>query len=352
MQNTTVYVGLSGGVDSSVAALRLKEAGYRVVGAFIKIALPEMPGCTALDDRISAMRTAAALEIPFYEVDLTEIYRTRVIEFLTREYAAGRTPNPDVLCNRDIKFGAFLTWAMEDGADCIATGHYAQRSDRNGRPHLLQSVDDAKDQTYFLWQISEEKLSRTLLPIGDMRKDEVRAYAKMHGLHTAKRPDSQGLCFLGAVDMKDFLKEHLELSEGDVVTADGTRIGYHPGIPLFTTGERHGFVITDERYRKTPLYVLSKDVKHNRLVVGREFPCAAGGTIRAAETSFIHNAAPSDGAYLIRIRHTGRLIPATLTFSNGAFTAAFSEEIRGAAAGQSVVVYDRNECLGGGILVA
>src|SRR5581483_11317346 len=222
-----VCVGLSGGVDSALSAALLKKAGHDVVGVFIRIALPGYP-CAAGEDKVWAQRAAAHLKIPFVEVDLSQEYRARVFELSMREFSEGRTPNPDALCNREIKFGLFFDWCMAQGADRVATGHYAQTKDGL----LYVGADEEKDQSYFLTLVPQEKLKRTLFPVGHLRKSRVRALAKSLGLPNAARPDSQGLCFLGNVSMADMLARELALVPGDVLGESGEVVGRHRGAPF------------------------------------------------------------------------------------------------------------------------
>jgi tRNA-uridine 2-sulfurtransferase len=258
-----VFVGISGGVDSSVSAALLKEQGYDVTGVFIRVWQPPFLECSIKDDRRDAMRVCAQLGIPFLECDAEEAYKTKVIDYMMDEYKVGRTPNPDVMCNKHVKFGIFFDWAMDKGADCVATGHYAQTKDGK----LMKGVSAAKDQSYFLWAIGPEKLARTLFPIGGYEKDSVRALAKKFGLFTADKKDSQGLCFLGKLDVKDFLKKFIEPKKGKVFDQHGEAIGEHDGAFFFTIGERHGFTVD----RKTPedeaLYVIAKNIEHNTITV-------------------------------------------------------------------------------------
>jgi tRNA-specific 2-thiouridylase len=205
----TVFVGLSGGVDSAVSAALLKDAGHSVVGVFIKIWQPEFLECTWAKDRLDAMRVAAALGIPFREVDLSQEYKRDVVGEMIRSYSAGETPNPDVTCNRAIKFGAFASWAHDQGADAVATGHYARVRKTFGEAQLLRGVDSAKDQSYFLYQLSSRDLLRVMFPVGEMKKDAVRAKARRFNLPVAAKADSQGLCFVGDVSMRDFLKRFI-----------------------------------------------------------------------------------------------------------------------------------------------
>lgn len=298
-----VFVGLSGGVDSAVSAALLKRAtpnnynklfghpapkgfkGYDVTGVFIKAWTPEGYPCSWREDRRSAMRAAAILDIPFLTLDLEEEYKREVVDYMIAEYKAGRTPNPDVMCNKKIKFGHFLEFALSNGADFIATGHYAMNAASSKQPvarknienfknlmldhscSLLEGADPNKDQSYFLWTLTQKQLAHTLFPVGHLKKDEVRKLAKKFGLPQAVRKDSQGLCFLGKIDMKDFLKEYVGGRKGDVLNEKGEVIGMHNGAILYTIGERHGFTVTKKRDSDAPLYVVSKDIVNNTITV-------------------------------------------------------------------------------------
>ena len=261
-----VYVGLSGGVDSGTSAALLQEQGYVVTGVFIKIWQPEFIECTWREDRLDAMRVCAALGIPFREIDLSDEYKREVVETMLTDYKRGLTPNPDVLCNEKIKFGAFLAWALAEGADTVATGHYAQTRERDGKVVLMRGRDSAKDQSYFLYRISQDNISRVLFPIGGMHKRDVRIAARRFGLAVAEKPDSQGLCFVGDVSMRDFLRRYMSVEKGSVRDAEGQIIGEHDGAALYTIGQRQGF-----RIQNVPTggahYIVGIDTKENTITV-------------------------------------------------------------------------------------
>jgi tRNA-specific 2-thiouridylase len=290
-----IFVGLSGGVDSSVSAGILKEQGHEVVGVFIKTWHPDFLPCTWREERRDAMRAAAALDIPFLTFDLEKTYKKEVADYMIREYKAGRTPNPDVMCNKSVKFGAFFKKAIEMGADAVATGHYAQVLNASNL-HLGKGADPAKDQSYFLWTLTKEQLSKIIFPVGDLQKSEVRKLAKKFNLPTAEKKDSQGVCFLGALDMKDFLKHYIKEKAGKVLNEEGKVIGRHDGAVFFTLGERHGFEILKKGTNESRYYVIAKDSTKNK---------------------------------------TAKVL--------------FEKPIR-ASAGQSIVVYDGDICLGGGVI--
>ena len=371
-KKTKVFVGLSGGVDSAVAAALLQKKGYDVVGVFIKIVVPGYP-CTAGVDRIDAMRVAAHLRIPFLEVDFSKEYEKNVFKPSIAEFSKGRTPNPDVLCNREIKFGTFFEFCKSHGADFIATGHYAgvasakpvsQRSSgllsagktgRQARPlahqvSLLAGVDSEKDQSYFLWSVSETVLRYTLTPVGGMQKEGVRAYAKKIGLPNAERPDSQGLCFLGPISTSDMLKRELKLKPGNVLSEEGKVAGTHGGAARYTLGARHGFTLFPAPRRaepsgRRPHFVVAKDITKNTITVSTSpLPRRARKTeIVLRETNWIGNI--ESGPCEARFRYRQKLVPAEFTRLS-----VVLHEPHFVPEGQSLVLYRGQRCLGGGIV--
>ncbi len=351
-QKATVFVGLSGGVDSSVAALRLLKEGYNVVGVFIKVWHPDFLVCNWEQERLDAMRVAAKLNIPFLTCDAEAAYRDDVADYFIREYQEGRTPNPDVMCNKYVKFGAFLTFAKERGADFVATGHYAQRIEENGAYTLLRGVDQNKDQSYFLWTLTQEQLASILLPVGNSAKAEIRKEAAAAGLTTAQKKDSQGICFLGEVDIPEFLSHYIELKEGSVLDEKGAVIGIHKGAFVYTQGQRHGFTITKEGSERAPMYVVHKDIKHNTITVSETKPQKnKESTIRLTELNFI-NWSPRVGAE-ISIQTRYRQKPAHCVISevkNAGVLLSYAEDAEEVSSGQSCVLYDGLRCLGGGII--
>ncbi len=358
-----VFVGLSGGVDSAVSAALLQNQGYDVTGVFIRIALPGYP-CTAGEDKLDAMRVAAHLRIPFLSVDLSEAYIKRVFEFSIAEFDRGRTPNPDALCNREIKFGLFFDWCMERGADFVATGHYAQTvSEKPAQKKVLGSAspqpdyfsspvflhagaDENKDQSYFLWAVPEEKLRKTLFPIGHLKKPEVRALAKKFGLPNAERKDSQGLCFLGPVSIDEMLHRELKLIPGDVMDESGVVIGRHEGAQAYTLGQRHGFELSLQKPDTRPHFVIAKDVTRNTITVSvNKFPTDARETVvELSETNWIGE--HKDGEYLARYRYRQKLIPAELVGER-----VILKEPHFVPEGQSLVLYIGTRCIGGGVIL-
>ncbi|MDO8659583.1 MAG: tRNA 2-thiouridine(34) synthase MnmA, partial [Candidatus Parcubacteria bacterium] len=286
MKQQTVFVGLSGGVDSAVSAVLLKEQGYEVVGVFIKTWHPDFLVCNEEEERMDAMRVSAFLGISFLTFDFEDVYKKEVADYMIAEYKMGRTPNPDVMCNKEVKFGAFLKKSLAMGADFVATGHYAQNfpsSLTRGRlgggslkftspqpspyqgegeiHHLQKGLDPLKDQSYFLWTLKQEQLKHILFPVGNLKKTEVRKLAKKFNLPVAEKKDSQGICFLGAVDLKEFLKHYIKEKKGKVLNGKKEVIGYHDGVVFYTLGERHGFTITKKGPNDGRYYVVDKDIK-------------------------------------------------------------------------------------------
>ncbi|MEP7166860.1 MAG: tRNA 2-thiouridine(34) synthase MnmA [Candidatus Woesebacteria bacterium] len=344
-----IALGMSGGVDSSVSAVLLQKAGYDVTGVFLECW--RAPGCRAEEDRKDALAIALKLGIPFQVLDFKEAYRQKVVEYFFETYKAGKTPNPDVLCNKEIKFGLFYDWAMEQGFDAVATGHYAQIIDNA----LVRSVDEHKDQTYFLYRLREEQLSHVLFPIGHLTKPEVRKLAKEYELLTATKPDSQGICFIGEINVHNFLKDRLGENPGDVVDTKGRVIGRHKGLWFYTIGQRHGFddafvVKTIEGIDKhaiPPFYVIHKDGEKNQLVVGFGAETYKD-TFEIEDIHWIRSSSGEDDQKLmVRIRHTGQLIPCTLKGNK----INLCEAQQGVASGQSAVFYHQDTCYGGGIII-
>ena len=338
-----VFVGLSGGVDSAVSAALLKERGYDVTGVFIRIALEGYP-CTAEEDKLDAMRVAAHLQIPFLAIDLSEEYRQRVFGMSIREFEKGRTPNPDALCNREIKFGLFFDWCMAQGADFVATGHYAQLKNEQGRTLLMAGKDNNKDQSYFLWAVSETKLRQTMFPVGHLQKPEVRALAQKFGLPNAGRKDSQGLCFLGSISLDEMLHRELPLVRGAVLDETGAVIGTHEGAAAYTLGQRHGFVLAAQAPDTPPHYVIDKDIEFNTITVSpNKFPASAAETkVKLAETNWVGPV--HTGPCMARYRYRQALIHATC---DGGVTLHAPHYV---PEGQSLVLYLGKRCLGGGII--
>ncbi len=350
ISGTKVFVGLSGGVDSSVTAALLKEAGARVTGVFIKGWYPPGMPCTWAEDRRDAMRAAAHLRIPFITLDASEEYRRSVIDYLLREYEAGRTPNPDIMCNREVKFGAFHSFAMAQGASCIATGHYARvergahGTEETNLPRLLRGIDPEKDQSYFLWAVPKEAIADTLFPLGEMRKADVRALAKKMRLPTALKKDSQGICFLGNVSVEEFLAQEFGAEPGKAVDETGAEVGTHHGALLSTLGQR----VALSRAAPGPWFVVGKDSAKNVLVVSREKRAEARASFALSETNWLFE--PVEGKeYTAQYRYHGPNVKGALNAERTVFSP--SEPVpEPVASGQSLVIYDKEECVGGGII--
>lgn len=334
-------------MDSAVSASLLKEQGHQVTGVFIKIWQPEFIECTWQRDRLDAMRVAAALGIPFREIDLSEEYKNEVVAAMIASYKAGETPNPDVLCNKSIKFGAFARWARSQGADKVATGHYARIRTGIQGAELWRGVDTGKDQSYFLYQLNESDLSRAVFPVGDLTKNQVRSFARSRALPVASKPDSQGLCFVGDVSMRDFLKRFIDVEEGALLDAGGHVVGTHDGAVLYTIGQRHGFSVTQADLGKTPLFVSGIDTLRNTVTV-------SAGRLDAARTRALVMAphwiseAPSLPVQLsIQTRYRETPVSGVITQAERGVSVEFAEP-HVYSGGQSLVIYDGDRCLGGG----
>lgn len=342
-----VYVGMSGGVDSSTAAVLLVEQGYDVTGVFIRVWQPDWLPCTWRRERQDAIRVAAQLGIPFKTLDLSEEYKKEVVDYMISEYKIGRTPNPDVMCNKYIKFGGFFDWAMSEGADYVATGHYSQVKKKNEDVRLYAGADKNKDQSYFLWTITQKQLSKTLFPVGGMQKDEVRKTAERFGLATAGKKDSQGLCFIGKVNMREFLKHYIDSKSGDVLNLKGDVIGVHDGVVFYTIGQRHGFDIKTKSKDEPPKYIVSKDLETNTITVVSDYKEKQNLGVSKV---IINNTNWVDeipiGVCEGRIRYRQPLQECSI----GGEVITFAEPQHGVAIGQSVVLYKGGECLGGGIV--
>ncbi|MBP9852073.1 MAG: tRNA 2-thiouridine(34) synthase MnmA [Candidatus Pacebacteria bacterium] len=353
----TVFVGLSGGVDSSVAAHLLKKQGYNVVGVYMRTWQPDFIECTWRDEKRDAMRVAAHLDIPFVFMDVSHEYEQMVAAKMISEYKKGRTPNPDVLCNRDIKFGVFLKHALRHGADFIATGHYAQVHEEKIKHTLSRGKDPAKDQAYFLWMLSEDELSRTLFPLGNMKKTEVRKLAAKIGLPTAEKKDSQGICFIGNINMKDFLLNYIEPQKGNVLDEKGEVIGDHEGAAFYTIGERHGFTILNHTPNDLPCYIVGKDAAKNTITVSHSNPfelekkiSAVNNTFFLTDTNFRQFIDPKK-IYTVESRYHGEKGTAMIRQMAGNTAEVILVSSPGpVVSGQSFVVYDKNVCVGGGVI--
>jgi len=343
---TKVYVGMSGGVDSSLTAALLKEQGYDVTGVYMKNWTQDLPGmiCPWAEDLADAKRVAVQLGIDFKVFDFEAEYKHKVVDYMIEEYKRGRTPNPDIMCNQEVKFKLFLETAFEDGADMIATGHYARV--RDGK--LLQAADSNKDQTYFLYRVTRDALEKTLFPLGEFTKPQVREMAKERGLFTASKKDSQGICFVGQIGIREFLSQYVEQTPGSIIDKlSGKKIGTHDGAIFYTIGQRHGL----ELGGGLPYYVVGKDMEKNEVYVTTDLN---DGALWKPELTLqsVHwiGTAPDDGQYSIRVRHRAALISAELAHDGDDVVLKLENPERAVAAGQSVVIYRDQECLGGGIV--
>lgn len=354
--DTRVIVGMSGGVDSSVSAALLLEQGYQVEGLFMKN-WDEDDGteyCTAKEDLADAQAVSDKLGIKLHTANFAAEYWDNVFEHFLEEYQAGRTPNPDILCNREIKFKAFLEYALSLGADLIATGHYARRADRDGQSLLLRGVDTNKDQSYFLHAVGGEQLARTLFPVGELEKPEVRRIAEKYELATARKKDSTGICFIGERRFSDFLKRYLPAQPGEIQTTDGKVIGRHHGLMYHTIGQRQGLGIGGlQGASDDPWYVLRKDLDRNVLVVGQgnDHPWLFSS---ALSCSLIYWVNPMDIQEPLRltakVRYRQPDQNCTLEPAEGGWLIRFDEPQRAVTPGQSIVFYQGEVCLGGGVI--
>lgn len=362
-----VALGMSGGVDSSLSAYLLLEVGYEVTGIYLECW--RAPGCRTEEDRKDALKVALELGIKFEVLDFKQAYKDRVVEYFFKEYEAGRTPNPDVMCNKEIKFGMFYDWAMEQGFDYVATGHYAAIEEINGKKSLTIPADTHKDQTYFLYRMRQEQLEHILFPLGQLTKAEVRTEAKKRGIAVANKPDSQGICFIGEINVHNFLKERLGENPGEVVNTTGEVIGTHKGLWFYTVGQRHGFEISgtwktkqgELKHAMPPYYVIRKLPEKNQLVVGfgaetyvKEFGVEEMHWIDESVSISIEGLKEN---LFVRIRHGGKLIACTiLETANKSLKVKLAEPTQGIAEGQSAVFYQKNGdqyvCLGGGVIVS
>jgi tRNA-specific 2-thiouridylase len=353
--NTRVVVGMSGGVDSSVTALLLKQQGYDVVGLFMKNwdDTDENGVCTATEDFKDVAAVADQIGIPYYSVNFEKEYWDRVFEYFLAEYRADRTPNPDVMCNKEIKFKAFLDYAMGLGADYIATGHYARVTrDEDGTVHMLRGKDNNKDQTYFLSQLSQEQLSHVMFPLGDIEKPEVRRIAAEAGLATATKKDSTGVCFIGERNFKNFLSEYLPAKPGKMMTLDGKEMGKHAGLMYYTIGQRGGLGIGGQsgEVESEPWFVVGKDLSQNVLYVGQGYHNDALYTdsLEASGVSFTRKMPENfELSCTAKFRYRQQDTPVKVKFEGNKAHVTFAEPVRAITPGQAVVFYDGEECLGG-----
>jgi len=346
---TKVYVGMSGGVDSSLTAALLKEQGYDVVGVYMKNWTKDLPGmrCPWADDLADAKRVAVQLGIDFKVFDFENEYRHKVVDYMIDEYRQGRTPNPDIMCNQEVKFKLFLEAALEDGADMIATGHYARVHDGE----LRQAKDANKDQTYFLYRVTRAALEKTLFPLGEYEKSEVRRMAEERGLYTAAKKDSQGICFVGQIGIREFLSEYVDQVPGNIIDkVTGRVLGRHDGAIFYTLGQRHGLDVGGG----LPYYVVGKDMDKNEVYVTTNLNDDQlwRTDVKLGAVHWIDEQKPAEGSYQVRARHRGALREAHLSWQGDEAYLRLDNPERAVAAGQSIVVYDDERCLGGGIVQA
>lgn len=360
---TRVIVGMSGGVDSSVSAYLLQQEGYQVEGLFMKN-WEEDDGteyCTAKEDLLDAQAVCNKLGIHLHTANFSAEYWDNVFQHFLQEYKAGRTPNPDVLCNREIKFKAFLEYARELGADLIATGHYVQRNDSDGSTHLIKGLDTSKDQSYFLCEVGEECLEQSLFPVGGLKKSEVRRIATELELATHNKKDSTGICFIGERKFKDFLETYLPAQPGDIEAADGSLLGRHAGLMFYTLGQRQGLGIGGQRNRpEAPWYVVDKDLTRNVLIVsqGNENEDLFSSELLAQYPNWINSDVPElplECSAKIRYRQADQNCSIrAMQFDDGkpGIQVRFSEPQRAVTPGQYIVFYQNDRCLGGAIIDA
>ena len=352
-----IVIGMSGGVDSSVAALLLKQQGHDVTGLFMKNWEDDDTDehCTSRQDLIDAVAVADRIGIDIEAVNFSTEYKDRVFSEFLSEYQAGRTPNPDVLCNAEIKFKAFLDHAMSLGADCIATGHYAQVREVDGLYQLLKAEDGTKDQSYFLYRLNQQQLSRTVFPLGSLYKREVREIARREGLPNHDKKDSTGICFIGERPFREFLNRYLPANPGDIVTPEGRRIGRHMGLTFYTLGQRQGLGIGGTRDGDGDAwYVAQKDMLNNRLVVvqGHDHGLLLSDQLTAGNVSWISGEPPhTQWVYSAKTRYRQRDAACSLVEASSARCVVdFAENQWAVTPGQSVVIYESRVCIGGGVI--
>lgn len=355
-KNIRVVVGMSGGVDSSVTAWLLKEQGYDVVGLFMKNwdDTDEFGHCTATEDFEDVRRVCNQIGIPYYSVNFEKEYEQKVFQYFLDEYRKGRTPNPDVMCNREIKFGDFLHKAKQLGAVYLATGHYAQIIEKEGNSYLARGADPNKDQTYFLYAVPKPQLLQTMFPIGHLNKAEVRAIAERVGLATAKKKDSTGICFIGERNFKEFLSHYLPAQPGEIRTLTGERKGTHDGLMYYTLGQRQGLGIGGGKGSGEPWFVAKKDVKNNILYVaqGHDHDILYSHELTATDLNWLGDTeptAPFTATAKCRYRQPDQEVQ-VIPQADGTCLVQFAQPQRAVTPGQSVVFYDGEICLGGGII--
>ena len=352
-----IVVGMSGGVDSSVTALLLKQQGFEVIGLFMKNWEDDDNDeyCSSRQDLLDAVSVADTIGIPIEAVNFSKEYKERVFSYFLREYQAGRTPNPDILCNAEIKFKAFLDHAIQLGADTIATGHYAQVRETDGLFQLLKASDESKDQSYFLHRLNQTQLSHALFPLGQILKSQVRTIAEQHGLSNHAKRDSTGICFIGERPFREFLSRYLPTQPGEMLTPEGTLVGQHIGLSFYTIGQRQGLGIGGAKDQSgEPWFVAAKDMKKNSLIVvqGHDHPALLAPRLTALDSHWISGAAPIlKHPYAAKTRYRQADAPCHITHISGdQCVIAFDQAQWAVTPGQSVVLYDGMVCLGGAII--
>lgn len=343
-----VFVGLSGGVDSSVTASLLKEQGHEVVGVYMKNWATDLPGfeCPWKEDYMDAKRVAVHLGIDFKMYDFQKQYKQKVVDYMIDEYKAGRTPNPDIMCNQEVKFKLFLSTALEDGADMIATGHYARIE--GGK--LFKAKNKDKDQTYFLYRVTKDALSKSLMPIGDFKtKQEVRDLAEKFGLPTAKKKDSQGICFVGKVGIREFLEQYVTSIPGAIIDQNGEEIGQHDGAIFYTIGQRSGLGVGGG----LPYYVVGKDMDKNEVYVSTDLDDKRLwlNDFEISDLHWIDDEPDLSKEYTVCHRYRAQHIKAKLSKSKHGLKITLKDPARAITAGQSMVIYDGDQVMGGGIII-
>ena len=353
--NKTVVVGMSGGVDSSVAAYLLQKQGYKVQGLFMQNWQNE-PGevCTSEIDFKDASKVCDQLDIPLHKANFSDEYWDRVFKEFLSEHEKGRTPNPDILCNREIKFKSFLDYAFKIGADHIATGHYAKIRHQGDRALLMRAKDLNKDQTYFLHEVSGKEFAKCIFPLEGLNKNEVREIAKKNNFINHNKKDSVGICFVGERNLKDFLKRFIKFENGNIKDSEGNIVGTHPGALLFTQGQRQGLNVGGVKDKpELPWYVYDKSIKLNEVYVcqGEFNNLLMSDGLLMEEMKWINKEMKLDKLDCeVQVRHRGKPVKCTAHFLEKGVEVLFSEKIRAIAPGQSAVLYKNNECLGGGII--
>lgn len=355
ISNTDVIVGMSGGVDSSLTAVILKEAGYRVRGVFMQNWDDDDEFCTARQDYRDALAVCNKLGIELKSVNFAREYWDKVFAHFLEEYSSGRTPNPDILCNKEIKFTAFLDYAKQLGADYIATGHYARIQENNGQFEMLRGLDNNKDQSYFLYTLGQNALSQSMFPIGEMDKSDVRQLAKNHGLHVYSKKDSTGICFIGERKFSEFLAEYLPANKGNIISDTDEVLGQHQGLMYYTLGQRQGLGIGGKKgASEAPWFVLDKNLDSNQLIVGQghNHPDLFKNTLITTQLHWTGGEAPARSfscSAKVRYRQTDQACDVLIN-SDGSAHVQFESKVRAITPGQSIVFYQEEICLGGGII--